>query len=47
MLAPVPTIVQLALSSAVYFGALQLVGGIPGELWTTFSATFASRFRRS
>jgi O-antigen/teichoic acid export membrane protein len=47
MLVPVPTLVQLALSSAVYFGALQLVGGIPGELWTTFSATFASRFRRS
>jgi len=47
LLLPVPTLVQLALSSAVYFGALQLVGGIPGELWTTFSATIASRLRRS
>ena len=47
MLVPVPTLVRLALSSAVYFGVLQLVGGIPGELRTTFSATIASRLRRS
>ena len=47
LLLPLPTLVLLALSSAVYFGVLQLVGGIPGELRTTFSATIASRLRRS
>jgi O-antigen/teichoic acid export membrane protein len=47
LLLPLPTLVLLVLSSAVYFGVLQLVGGIPGELWTTFSATIGSRLRRS
>lgn len=47
MLLPVPVIVQLALSSVVYFGVLRLIGGIPSELWTTFSTAIGHRFLRS
>jgi O-antigen/teichoic acid export membrane protein len=46
MLLPVPTLVRLALSSAVYFGVLALVRGIPGELLTTFRESLASLLQR-
>jgi O-antigen/teichoic acid export membrane protein len=46
MLLPVPMLVRLALSSAVYFGVLGLVRGIPGELIATFSDSLASAMRR-
>jgi O-antigen/teichoic acid export membrane protein len=42
MLLPLPMLVRLASSSAAYFGVLGLVGGIPGELWSTLSAPFRS-----
>ena len=46
MLLPVPMLVRLALSSAVYFGVLALVRGIPGELRTTFAESLGSAVRR-
>jgi len=42
MLLPAPMLVRLACSSAVYFGVLALVGGIPGELRTVFTASLRS-----
>lgn len=38
LLAPLPVVVLLVLSSAVYFAVLWLVGGIPHELWSAFAA---------
>jgi O-antigen/teichoic acid export membrane protein len=46
MLLPVPMLVRLALSSAVYFGVLALVRGIPGELMVALSDGLASALRR-
>jgi O-antigen/teichoic acid export membrane protein len=46
MLLPVPMLVRLACSSAVYFGVLALVGGVPNELWSTFTAFYRSAVRR-
>jgi O-antigen/teichoic acid export membrane protein len=38
LLAPLPVIALLVLSSGVYFAVLWVVGGIPGELWSAFAA---------
>jgi O-antigen/teichoic acid export membrane protein len=46
MLLPVPILVRLACSSAVYFGILALVGGVPGELWHTLSDVYRPLLRR-
>jgi O-antigen/teichoic acid export membrane protein len=37
LVAPLPVIALVVLSSAVYFAVLALVGGIPGELWSAFA----------